>query len=63
LTPEELDNSDVLHSDDMHEWSDSMLHLVDNHGFVFLGGCCGTNPEHIDLLTTKIDFISPIKEE
>jgi S-methylmethionine-dependent homocysteine/selenocysteine methylase len=50
LQPSELDNAERLHSSDPAQWAASMLQLRDEYGINILGGCCGTDPEFIEML-------------
>ncbi|MGP1272195.1 MAG: methionine synthase [Phycisphaerales bacterium] len=37
---------------------DAMLRFIDEHGVGIVGGCCGTTPEHIDLLVRETAGLS-----
>lgn len=43
----DLDGSEQLESDTLSEWGDLMLELNEKYGIKILGGCCGTNGEHL----------------
>lgn len=46
----DLENADCMHADDVEEWGELMLTLNNKFGVKLLGGCCGTNEEHIQYL-------------
>lgn len=46
----DLENADCMHVDDVEEWGELMLSLNSKYGIKILGGCCGTNEEHIQYL-------------
>ncbi len=46
----DLDNAIGLHVDDIVNWGNEMLKLNHEYGVKILGGCCGTNANHIDYL-------------
>lgn len=43
----ELDGADHLHGDPVGEWAALMVELNRRYGMKLLGGCCGTNGEHL----------------
>jgi len=47
----ELDEAEQLHSEPVGEWGGLMLELNRRYGVKILGGCCGTNGEHLRYLT------------
>lgn len=47
----DLDECDTLQSNDISEWGNEMLKLHRTYGVKILGGCCGTNEEHLSYLT------------
>ncbi len=49
----DLENAGELHTDDIAEWGELMLNLNANYGMKILGGCCGTNIEHLRYLITN----------
>ncbi|MBZ0201255.1 MAG: homocysteine S-methyltransferase family protein [Ignavibacteriaceae bacterium] len=53
-SPEELDNADVLHSDDPLNWGILMADLSNRYKMKVLGGCCGTGSKHIKCLTENL---------
>jgi S-methylmethionine-dependent homocysteine/selenocysteine methylase len=46
----ELEGSAELKMDDVSAWGDLMLQLNRDFGMRILGGCCGTNQEHLQYL-------------
>lgn len=54
LTPEELNNCNILHQDNFDENISSMCVLHNEYNFKILGGCCGTNEIFIEELTKKL---------
>lgn len=54
LSPEELDNSPVVYSSPADEWADEMMRLHSEYGLKLLGGCCGTDHEHIEQLAMRV---------
>ncbi|MDB4335170.1 homocysteine S-methyltransferase family protein [bacterium] len=46
----DLDNANKLHVDDVANWGNEMLKLNNEFGVKILGGCCGTDANHIDYL-------------
>lgn len=49
----QLENADCIHSDDIADWGDEMLKLNRDYGVKILGGCCGTDAEHLEYLITN----------
>jgi S-methylmethionine-dependent homocysteine/selenocysteine methylase len=47
----DLDGAAELHSESIPDWGDTMLELHGTYGLKILGGCCGTNEEHLRYLT------------
>ncbi|MGF7050792.1 S-methylmethionine-dependent homocysteine/selenocysteine methylase [Paenibacillus sp. DS2015] len=47
-SPEELDNSSSVESDDFESLIDTMVALHFEYGLKVMGGCCGTNNKHIE---------------
>ncbi len=43
----ELDNAENLEAEQVSEWVEAMLTLNREYGMKMLGGCCGTNGEHL----------------
>lgn len=56
-SPEELVQLKQLATEDAQKYAEEMLQLKEKYGFKILGGCCGTNAQHIyqiaKLLTRK----------
>lgn len=50
----ELDGAQELKLDDVSEWGRLMVELNTRYGVNILGGCCGTNGEHLHDIVTKI---------
>ena len=49
--PEELDESEVLDSEDPEVFAEGMANLHHEFGLKILGGCCGTDRHHIKAIT------------
>ena len=43
------------------EFSSLQKEFLDINGVAFLGGCCGTTPEHIEIMTKAVKGIIPKK--
>lgn len=54
----ELDCADDLQMNDVSEWGNEMLSLHRNHGMKILGGCCGTNADHLRYVAENADLRS-----
>jgi len=54
LEPEELDGRDELITTSPVEFATSLRHLRERFGLRFLGGCCGTDPRHVQALASRI---------
>lgn len=54
LSPEDLDNSPVIYSSPADEWADDMMRLHREYGLKLLGGCCGTDHDHIEQLAMRV---------
>ena len=54
LSPEELDNAEVVNSSPAEDWADDMMRLYEDYGLKILGGCCGTDHDHMDQLGMRI---------
>jgi S-methylmethionine-dependent homocysteine/selenocysteine methylase len=50
LDQAELDEADMLQSEDITDWGERMLELNRCYGVQILGGCCGTTHEHLRYL-------------
>lgn len=53
-SPEELDGIIELQAEDINIFANSMVNLYELFGIKILGGCCGTNTTHIQILADKI---------
>ncbi len=53
LDHSDLDNAKDLKSDSLSEWGDLMIDLNRNYGIRILGGCCGTNAEHLKYIVSN----------
>ncbi len=51
----ELDGAEQLESESVSEWGDSMLELNAKYGVKILGGCCGTDGEHLKYLVSRYE--------
>jgi homocysteine S-methyltransferase len=54
LSPEDLEGSATLQTEDPSSFAASMLQLNEAFGTKVLGGCCGTGPAHIRHLAAQI---------
>lgn len=54
LSPEELDNAEVIHSSPAEDWADDMMRLYKDYGLKILGGCCGTDHSHMEQLAIRV---------
>lgn len=50
----DLDGAEELLMESVSEWGDFMLGLNRAHGVKVLGGCCGTNEEHLNYLVNEV---------
>ncbi len=50
----ELDGSFSLQSDSLEDWGNGMVALNKIHGVKILGGCCGTDVNHLKYLAEKL---------
>jgi S-methylmethionine-dependent homocysteine/selenocysteine methylase len=46
----DLEQADVLYQDSVSDWGNEMLKLNRKYGIKILGGCCGTEEEHLQYL-------------
>ncbi|WP_158658150.1 homocysteine S-methyltransferase family protein [Agarilytica rhodophyticola] len=46
----DLDGASELHADSLSEWGELMLELNQQSGIKIMGGCCGTNNEHLQYM-------------
>ncbi len=51
LSHTELEVMDSVQADPVDDWGDRMLDIHRTYGLKILGGCCGTNAEHLRYLT------------
>ena len=54
LSPEELNNSGIVHQDDFDNIINEMLVLRKDFNFKIFGGCCGTNEKFIEMMSEKL---------
>lgn len=54
LTPEELDNSEQLVTEDPEAFGQSVANLNHDLGIKIVGGCCGTDDRHIGQLAMRL---------
>lgn len=54
LDHSQLDCSDQLHMNSVNEWGEEMLTLNEVYGIKILGGCCGTNSDHLRFIVDRI---------
>lgn len=54
MTPEELNNCNILQQDDFEEIINAMCFLQKEFNFKIFGGCCGTNDKFIESLAERI---------
>jgi homocysteine S-methyltransferase len=50
----DLDGAEELLMESVSEWGELMLDLNRTHGVKVLGGCCGTNEEHLNYLVSGV---------
>jgi S-methylmethionine-dependent homocysteine/selenocysteine methylase len=48
---DQLDGSEQLQQDPLHDWGKNMLELHKKYGMKILGGCCGTDDTYLRYLT------------
>ena len=48
----DLESADKLEVENINEWGQLMVELNKNFGIKILGGCCGTNAEHLRYITS-----------
>ncbi len=51
----QLDGSATLKADSISDWGDRMIELNRKYGVKILGGCCGTNRQHLQYIVQHID--------
>lgn len=54
LSPEELNNCGILHTEDFDEIVNEMIIIKNNYKFKIFGGCCGTNDKFMESLTIRL---------
>jgi methionine synthase I (cobalamin-dependent) len=54
LDQAELDGAEDLQTDDISNWGDLMIDLNKEFGVKILGGCCGTNTDHLEYIVQNI---------
>ena len=54
LSPEELNNSTVLHQDDYNHIIEEMCSMYTHFGLKIFSGCCGTDDKFLDNLSRKM---------
>lgn len=54
LDQSELDGAKLLQVDDIPTWGDQMIELNRTYGVKILGGCCGTNAQHLQYLVDNV---------
>ncbi|MCP4373810.1 MAG: homocysteine S-methyltransferase family protein [Deltaproteobacteria bacterium] len=55
LDHSKLDGAGALQTDDMSDWGNLMIELNKKFGVKILGGCCGTNDEHLKYIVQNIN--------
>jgi homocysteine S-methyltransferase len=58
-SPEELDGSAELISEDINALTNVMVQLHQEYGLKIFGGCCGTNDKHIQQLIDDLRIATP----
>ena len=54
LTHAELDGAATLQMDDVADWGTRMVELHHRFGVKILGGCCGTNSNHLEYIVQQL---------
>jgi homocysteine S-methyltransferase len=54
LDQKELEGAETLKADDISDWGNRMIALNRKHGVKILGGCCGTNAQHLQYIVDNI---------
>ena len=54
LDHDQLDGANSLQSDSLEDWGDRMVALNKIHGVKILGGCCGTDVNHLRYIANKL---------
>ena len=55
LDHSQLDGAGTLQTDDMSDWGNLMIELNKKFGIKILGGCCGTNYQHLQYIVQNIN--------
>ncbi|KYK22166.1 hypothetical protein AYK25_07430 [Thermoplasmatales archaeon SM1-50] len=55
LDQSELDRATTLKADDISDWGNRMIELNKKYGVKILGGCCGTNREHLKYIVQNLN--------
>jgi homocysteine S-methyltransferase len=51
----QLDGAGALQKDDISDWGNLMIALNRSFGIKILGGCCGTNHEHLQYIAQNLN--------
>jgi len=54
LSPEELNNCNIIQKDNFNNIVEEMQFLRENFGLKIFGGCCGTNDKFMEALSYKL---------
>lgn len=54
LDQTELEGAETLKADDVSDWGSRMIALNRKYGLKILGGCCGTNAQHLQYIVDNI---------
>lgn len=54
LDQSELDGAEALRVDDIPSWGNQMIELNRRYGVKVLGGCCGTNAQHLQYIVDNV---------
>jgi S-methylmethionine-dependent homocysteine/selenocysteine methylase len=54
LDQTELEGAETLKADDVSDWGNRMIALNRKYGVKILGGCCGTNAQHLQYIVDNI---------
>lgn len=63
LDQSELDGAETLKADDISDWGNHMIALNRKFGLKILGGCCGTNAQHLQYIVDKIVESGELRDE
>ena len=56
LEQSELDGAKTLEVDDISDWGNRMIELNRKYGVKILGGCCGTNAQHLQYIVDNVNI-------